>query len=72
MLVLSRKENESILVGNDVEIVVVRSSNGKVRLGINAPRTFLYFARNFLTGTSQRSKRHEGTQTRNLQRRGVR
>ncbi|MGQ9631081.1 MAG: carbon storage regulator CsrA [bacterium] len=38
MLVLSRKLNESIMVGDDVEIVVVSIKGDQVKLGINAPR----------------------------------
>jgi carbon storage regulator len=38
MLVLSRKINESIKIGDDVEIMIVRAENGKVRIGITAPR----------------------------------
>jgi carbon storage regulator len=37
MLVLSRKEGESIFVGDNIEIVVVKIVGGKVRLGIKAP-----------------------------------
>lgn len=37
MLVLSRKENERILIGDDVVINVVRISGDKVRIGIEAP-----------------------------------
>ena len=37
MLVLSRKEGESIMVG-DVSIVVVELDGNRVRLGIEAPR----------------------------------
>lgn len=38
MLVLSRFRDESIMVGDDVEIVVVDIRYDKVRLGITAPR----------------------------------
>lgn len=38
MLVLSRKLNESIMIRDDIKIVVVEISPGKVRLGITAPR----------------------------------
>ncbi len=38
MLVLSRRKNESIMVGEDVEIVVAEIRGDKVRLGISAPR----------------------------------
>ena len=38
MLVLSRTKDESIMIGNDVEITIVDIRGDKVRLGINAPR----------------------------------
>lgn len=38
MLVLSRKKDESIMVGDDVEITIVDVRGDKVRLGITAPR----------------------------------
>lgn len=38
MLVLSRKRDESIFIGDTVEIVVVEIQGDRVRLGINAPR----------------------------------
>ena len=37
MLVLSRKKNESIVINNDITIVVVDIRGDKVRLGIKAP-----------------------------------
>ena len=38
MLVLSRQKNESILIGDDVDITVIDIRGDKVRLGIKAPR----------------------------------
>jgi carbon storage regulator len=38
MLVLSRKKNESIVINNDITIVVVEIRGDKVRLGIEAPK----------------------------------
>ena len=38
MLVLSRQKNESIMVGDEVEITIVDVRGDKVRLGITAPR----------------------------------
>jgi carbon storage regulator len=37
MLVLSRKQNERIRVGDSVVVTVVRVSGDKVRIGIDAP-----------------------------------
>ena len=37
MLVLSRKSGQSVRVGNDVRIVIVRIEKGRVRIGIDAP-----------------------------------
>jgi carbon storage regulator len=38
MLVLSRQRDESIMIGDDVEITIVDVRGDKVRLGINAPK----------------------------------
>jgi carbon storage regulator len=37
MLVLSRKKEESILIEDDIEIVVLGISGTRVRIGIKAP-----------------------------------
>ena len=39
MLVLSREKDESIMIGDDVEITIVDVRGDKVRLGINCPRS---------------------------------
>lgn len=39
MLILSRKLGETILVGNNVTLTVVSIGRGKVRLGVDAPRS---------------------------------
>ena len=38
MLVLSRQKDESIVIGDDVEITIVDVRGDKVRLGITAPK----------------------------------
>ena len=38
MLVLSRQKDESIIIGDDVEITIVDVRGDKVRLGITAPK----------------------------------
>jgi carbon storage regulator CsrA len=38
MLVLSRKMEESIMIGSKIEVTVLSVANGRVKLGIRAPR----------------------------------
>ena len=38
MLVLSRKKNESIVIDDDITIVIVEIRGDKVRLGVEAPK----------------------------------
>lgn len=38
MLVVSRKKGESLLIGEDVEITVVKIDDGSVKLSISAPK----------------------------------
>ena len=38
MLVLSRKKNESVIINDDITIVVVEIRGDKVRLGVEAPK----------------------------------
>ena len=37
MLVLSRQKNETIMIGDEIEITIVDVKGDKVRVGINAP-----------------------------------
>ena len=38
MLVLTRKTNQSIMIGDHIEVSVLSASGEKIRLGIEAPR----------------------------------
>jgi len=39
MLVLARRHNESIMIGDDIEVVVIDIKGDQVKLGIKAPKT---------------------------------
>ena len=43
MLVLTRKGNQSIMIGDDIEISVLEILGEKVRIGIQAPRSVPVF-----------------------------
>ena len=43
MLVLTRKTNQSIMIGDDIEISVLAVMGEKVRIGIEAPRSVPVF-----------------------------
>ncbi|MBO5509532.1 MAG: carbon storage regulator CsrA [Lachnospiraceae bacterium] len=39
MLALSRKQGESIMIGNDIEITILESKGDQVKIGISAPKS---------------------------------
>ncbi|MDR0842534.1 MAG: carbon storage regulator CsrA [Acidobacteriota bacterium] len=38
MLVFTRKKDESLIIGNDIEVTILNIGSGNVKVGINAPR----------------------------------
>ena len=60
MLVLTRKSNQSIMIGDDIEITVLSVMGEKVRIGIQAPQRIPVFRKEiYLEIHSERS--HDGT-----------
>jgi carbon storage regulator len=51
MLVLSRKLGEKILIGDNISITVVDIDRGKIRLGIEAPRSIPVFRQELMPQT---------------------
>jgi carbon storage regulator len=51
MLVLSRKLGEKIFIGDNICITIVDIDRGKIRLGIDAPRTVPVFRQELLAST---------------------
>jgi carbon storage regulator len=45
MLMMSRREGEVILIGDDIEIVIARIGRSRVKVGIRAPRDMPVVAR---------------------------
>jgi carbon storage regulator len=52
VLVLTRKTEESILIGDEIEIRVLGVSGDKVRIGIEAPREIEVYRKEIATGHS--------------------
>jgi carbon storage regulator len=38
MLIISRKKDESILIGDNVKITLIETGDGRVKIGVDAPR----------------------------------
>lgn len=38
MLIITRKQGESLMIGDDIEIIISRIDDGSVKIGIKAPK----------------------------------
>ena len=57
MLVLTRKVNQSIMIGDDIEVIVLEVRGEQVRLGIKAPRTVTVHRREIYDAIQQENLR---------------
>ncbi|MDQ0413469.1 carbon storage regulator CsrA [Mesobacillus stamsii] len=48
MLVLTRKNGETIQIGDDIEITIVSAKNDQVKIGIKAPKNVEIFRKEIL------------------------
>ena len=39
MLILTRKKNESVIINGNIEVTIVALDDGKVKIGIDAPKS---------------------------------
>jgi carbon storage regulator len=61
MLVLTRKSNQSIMIGDDIEVSVLAIMGEKVRIGIQAPRDVPVFRKEvYLEIQQERSEDTKG------------
>lgn len=56
MLVVRRKKNESILIGEDIEIKIVNLENGTVQIGIEAPKELSIIRKEILKDVADENK----------------
>jgi carbon storage regulator CsrA len=57
MLVLTRKSNQSIMIGDEIEVSVLAIMGEKVRIGIQAPRTIPSSAKRSISRSSRSAER---------------
>ncbi len=62
MLVLSRQKDESIMIGDDVEIIIVDVRGDKVRLGITAPKSISVHRKEVYESIQREKAAKEGKQ----------
>jgi carbon storage regulator len=60
MLVLSRQKDESIMIGDEVEITIVDVRGDKVRLGITAPKSIPVHREEIYDAIQREKKAKEG------------
>ena len=68
MLILTRKVNERIMIGQEVEITVLKVSKDKVKLGIKAPDTISIQREELLASIGQENMRAASSPLEALQR----
>jgi carbon storage regulator len=56
MLALSRRINESIIIGNDVEITVLEVKGDQVKIGISAPKSVPIYRKEIYLQIQQSNK----------------
>lgn len=56
MLALTRKINESIMIGNDIEISVLEVKGDQVKIGINAPKSVPVYRKEIYIQIQQANK----------------
>jgi carbon storage regulator len=49
MLALTRKKDESIVIGNDIEITIVEVGKNEVKIGIKAPKSIPIYRKELYT-----------------------
>ncbi len=56
MLALSRKTNESIMIGNDVEVSILEIKGDQVKIGIKAPKAVPVFRKEIFVQIQEENK----------------
>ncbi|MFP4496754.1 MAG: carbon storage regulator CsrA [Vulcanimicrobiota bacterium] len=67
MLVLTRKKNESIIIDNNIEVLVLDVKGDQIRLGINAPKSIKIHRKELLDNIKEQNVSSQGVNQDNLE-----
>ena len=56
MLVIGRKKGQSVIIGDDIEVTVVKVEDGAVKLAINAPKEITILRKELVEEIQQENK----------------
>lgn len=59
MLVLSRKRDDAILIGDDIRITIVKIDRSHVRIGIEAPKSTTIMREELIVAFEEENVEHE-------------
>lgn len=56
MLIVTRKQGESIVIGENIEIKILEISDGNVRIGIEAPKSIRVLRKELIKEVEEENK----------------
>ena len=56
MLIITRKKGESLMIGDDIEIVISKIDDGSVKIGIKAPKDITILRKELLEEVEKENK----------------
>ncbi len=57
MLALARKVNESIVIGNDVEVTILEIKGDQIKIGVSAPKSVPIYRKELYDQIQEENKR---------------
>jgi len=61
MLVLSRKKEQSIMIGDNIELTIIEVQGDQVRIGINAPKNVSIYRKELFLEIQEENKKAAGS-----------
>lgn len=56
MLVVTRKQGDSLVIGDNIEITILETEGGNVKIGINAPKSVKILRKELITEVENQNK----------------